>query len=115
MHYHVFMSLEHPLKKECDQVARSIDELHKKYLAYFMGEERQPPLVKRKRLEDTIARLRAEVQRANQSSITFIYRQTEARYQIYKSKWDKKMTEIENGTYAIPIKKPNLPKKRRIE
>lgn len=112
MDYHIFMAFQHPLKIECDKAANLINELHKNYQAYFMGEERQPPLPKRKQLDELIVRLRAQVQAANQSAVKFMYKQIEARYAMYKNKWDKKMAEIENGTYRIPIKKPNFPRKK---
>lgn len=107
------MAFQHPLKIEIDKAARLINELHKNYQAYFLGDERQPPLPKRKQLDDLIVRLRGEVTRANQSSMSFLFKQIDARYQLYKNKWDKKMAEIENGTYRIPIKKPNFPRKKK--
>lgn len=99
-------AIQHPLKMDIEKLGRMVNELHQAYNLYFQGFEKNAPLAKRKDLDTLVTRLRSEVVKANQSSVSFLFRQNESRFQILKNKWDKRMAEIENGTYRIPVKTP---------
>lgn len=83
----------------------SLNELHQLYNLYFQGVERQQPHLKRKTVDEKLEWLRQEVVKKNNAALNFQIRQVEARYQMFRNRWDKTLAEIEAGTFRIPVQR----------
>ena len=94
-----------PLKIEMDQILRQINDMHQAYNLYFQGFDKDPPRVKRTDLNAKMQDIRGKIQAKPVASLSFQFQQLDSRFNLYRNRWDKKLSEIENGAYIIPRQK----------
>lgn len=96
--------LEHDpdaLEAHLDQLARKFDRLRSLYENFFLGIEKQPPLVARREMN----RLILETQQLNigKAAQRFKFQTLNQRWVTYIAYWNRTMREIENGTYRRDV------------
>lgn len=99
------MALENPLKKDLDNIAQSIDALHRLYNIYFQGGEDEPPREQRRQLDSQIARVKSQVATATNAADRFKATSVVSKYQTMAARWDKTLRGIETGTVIRPQKR----------
>ncbi len=85
------------------ELERKMDRLRALYESYFMGVERQPPVVPRRDLN----RLMFETQQIpiNNASHRFRFKSLSARWVLFTIYWNRTLRELEAGTYRRDLAK----------
>jgi len=89
------------LDSHLEMLSRKFDRLRALYENYFMGIEKQPPMVPRRELN----RLMLETQQLNihKSTQRFKFQTLNQKWVTYIAYWNRTMREIENGTYRRDV------------
>lgn len=89
------------LEAHLEQLARKFDRLRSLYENYFMGIEKQPPMVARREMN----RLMLETQQINIGKATqrFKYQTLNQKWVTYLAYWNRTMRAIESGTYRRDV------------
>jgi hypothetical protein len=85
------------IKNDVEELEPQVERLKALYNQYFMGIERLPPLVLRKKVDRTIWKLRRI--RFPNTALRFKFQQIIQRYNTYQQHWSRIMREIERGTF----------------
>jgi len=95
------MKIQSPLKREIDSADDEMDLLNREYQKYFSGEEKNPPLSRRNRVDRLFKDLKRKVTKSHNRADKFLMESVANKYQLFASRWDKNMLDLERG---IPIK-----------
>ena len=85
------------IKNDVEELEPQVERLKSLYQQYFMGIEKLPPLVLRKKVDRTIWKLRRI--RFPNTALRFKFQQIIQRYNTYQQYWARVMREIERGTF----------------
>lgn len=93
------MDLSNPIIEEIERLNRElpleIERLTHEYNKFFGGAEKKPPLKLREQLEKKAARLQTILRQCTVQQVSFKAQATMAKFNTYRSMWDKKMLERE--------------------
>jgi len=89
------------LESHLEQLVRKFDRLRALYENYFMGIEKQPPMVARREMN----RLMLETQQINIGKATqrFKFQTLNQKWVTYLAYWNRTMRAIESGTYRRDV------------
>lgn len=76
-----------------------IDQIQNLYNMYVAGLERLPPTSQRKQLDDVVTKIMASPKPT--PALLFRVNQFNAKFSLYREKWDKLMKDIEAGRVVI--------------
>ena len=101
------------LGDELDEMDESISQLQVLYEKYFLGIDRRPPELERKRVSGRMRELRTSLVRntAHKFRINTLF----AKLISFERMWDRTLREIEDGTYKRDLFKAKLHQKDREE
>lgn len=102
------MAIESPLKKEAELAGKEIEILNRHYNMYFSGADEDPPRDKRRDLDLIFQKLKQKLPITPNASDKFFASSIISRYQVFCSKWDKQMKNIEDGKVIRPNQRKNL-------
>ncbi len=97
------------VKKEVEELERSLTQLVKEYDLFFRGYEKVEPINKRKALKRNLNKLL--ISRVNNLIIKQKVANLSQRFATYQRKWDQIWIQIERGTYKIDRYKMKLRQK----
>ncbi len=89
------------LQTTLEDLESDVERLKALYQQYFMGIEKMPPAVLRKRVERTLWQLRRE--RIPAASTRFKFQQISQRFGTYEQLWGRILRQIETGTYKRDV------------
>lgn len=105
------MPTEKELEQELVELGRDVERLRIRFLQFFMGIEKKPPLVMREQLE---RRLReSPLNEVRRAYLKFRFSSLLQKYRTYEVYWDRIMREIEEGRFNRDIFDRNLSMKGR--
>lgn len=101
------------LAAELDDLDESISKLQVTYEKYFLGIDRRPPDLERKRISTKMRELRTTT--VKNTAIKFRINTLWAKLLSFERMWDRTLREIEEGTYKRDVYKAKMRGKQREE
>ena len=96
---------------ELDELEEGMTALHVLYEKYFLGIDRRPPELERKRVSGKARELRTVMVR--NTALKFRINTLFAKLISFERMWDRTLREIEEGTYKRDVFKASLRQKQR--
>lgn len=99
------------IAEELDELEEAMASLHVVYEKYFLGIDRRPPELERKRVSAKAREMRSLMVR--NTALKFRINTLFAKLISFERMWDRTLREIEEGTYKRDLFKAKLHQKRR--
>jgi len=99
--------------EDLDELDEALTNLHVLYEKYFLGIDRRPPELERKRVSTKTREMRTQLIR--NTALKFRINTLFAKLISFERMWDRTLREIEEGTYKRDVFKAKMHSKDRVE
>ena len=99
--------------EDLDELDEALANLHVLYEKYFLGIDRRPPELERKRVSSKTREMRTQMIR--NTALKFRINTLFAKLISFERMWDRTLREIEDGTYKRDVFKAKMHMKERVQ